>query len=638
MLTKDIKYGTPLHDSIKTAIKDRRDYSKKKMQDLHNQWNRAEDSMKAYIKPREIDLLRKAGKDYEGQVDFVSLEIPYIYAIIMTAHTYFTSVMLARNPVYQFTARHGETQDSVDAVEAVMDYQLRVGNHLPTLYNWIYDLARYSVGIVGTYWDVEEKIISKIVKQPREVLGVQLPWTEKTTMIEEKLLGYMGNKLFCVRPYDFYPDPRVPLWRFQEGEFCIRDTSEGYHSIIGTEHTFPGYYCNLDKLVSVARERAPMGEQGSSQLVLPFKPGEGGRAPGPGFFKVSDAYVKIVPKVWGLSESNRTELWCFQLAEDEVVISAKPAGAYHNMFPYAVMEGNFGSEEFAKIGLVEIIKPMTDVLTWLLNSHFYNVRRVLNNQMIIDPSRIVVKDLTKSGQRIVRLKPAAYGTKPYDAVHQLNMLDVTRQHLGDTQFIEQMIQRASGVADNVMGMAQQGGRRSATEARQQVGWSTNRLRTPVEYNSALGLSPLTQIMLSNTQQYMSQEIKVMLTGNLAPNAQRFITATPDLIAGSYDFVPVDGVQPIDRLGQANFWKELLMQMMRSPEMLQQWDVAGMIGHMMKLQGERNIDRFRIKANVMPPGVDPSVEAGRGNLVALQGGRSGGPNRPRAAAGSSGGTI
>lgn len=620
MLSIELKYGTEAHSKILDAVKDRKTFSEKKMNQFHMQWNDADDSMRAYIHERDVDKKRKDKKRFEGEVDFVTLEVPYTYAIIMTAHTYYTSVILSRTPVWQFTGRHGETQDAVMAVEAVMDYQLKSGFQLPVLYNWLYDMSRYSLGIVGCYWEREEKIVCSYSMQQKTLLGVPFGGQEKVKK-EEILPGYIGNKLFNVRPYDFYPDPRVPLWRFQDGEFAIHETSEGYHSLIASAHTNPGYYINLAELGNVMRNRVDDRSQGSSRVELPLQPGESGTAPGPGFLKITDAYIKLIPKVWGLGTSNRVEVWCFQIAENEVVISAKPLGLYHNKFPFALMEGNFGSEEFAKFGMLEIIKPLTDILTWLVNSHFYNVRRILNNQLVVDPSKVTMKDLTKPGQRVIRLKPNAMGTDVRTAVHQLTQVDVTRSHMGDVAFIEQMIQRVSSVVDNVMGMVNQSGRKTATEVRNSTGWSTSRLKTPVEYNSSLGLDPLAQMMLSNTQQLMDMDRKYAVVGNTAESAQRFLNAGPEQIAGDYDFVAVDGTLPVDRLAQANFWKELLMSMAKAPNIAMAWDINGMLAQAMKLQGERNIDRFRIQ--VAPANADLANEAKKGNVIPL-GGQSGRP--------------
>jgi hypothetical protein len=635
-----VKPSAAMQEKIKNAIIERKRFADKKMKQFHTQWNDADDSMRAYIKERDTDKKRKDKKRYDGEVDYVTLEVPYTYAIAMTAHTYYTSVLLGRTPVFQFTGRHGESQDSIMAVEAVMDYQLKNGNMVPVLYNQLYDLAKYSLGIVGNYWDEEEIIVSRYETKPTVINGVQFAGTTPT-LSQDIQKGYMGNKLFNVRPYDFYPDPRVPLWRFQEGEFVIRDTSEGYYDIISIEHQYPGYYLNLDKLPEMAKSKSGNAwTAGSSRIELPTQPGEG-NAPGPGFFKITDAYIKLIPKMWGLGDSGRVEIWCFQLVEDELLISCKPLGLYHNRFPYSLMEGNFGSDEFAKFGMVEVIRPLTDILTWLVNSHFYNVRRVLNNQLVFDPSRITVKDLTKSGQRLIRLKPSAYGTDPRLAIHQLQMYDVTRTNLQDSQYIEQMIQRASAVVDQTMGVMDPSGRRSATESRITSNGSVSRLRTPIEYNSYLAMDPLANMMIANTQQLMSMERKYRVAGNTLQNAQAFLTAGPDVIAGAYDFVPVDGTQPIDRLAQANFWKELLVQISRVPQIAMQLDLVGMIGHTMQLQGERNFDRFRIQ--VAPPGAGPSpgmvpLPQGAPNVVPGPGRLpqpSGAGGHPK---GSSGGTV
>ncbi len=227
MPLKSIKVpvGSELHARLKKAIIDRRRLSQRKMQDFTKQWSDADDSMRAYIHEKDVDKTRKHDKRYKGEVDYVTLEVPYAYAIIMTAHTYFTSVMLGRSPVWQFTGRHGESQDSIQAVEAIMDYQLKNGAMLPVMYNWIYDLCKYSLGIVGMFWEREERVIANFVDEPITVMGVTFPGTRRVRK-EEILLGYEGNKLYNVRPFDFLPDPRVPVWQFQEGEFAGRVTSE----------------------------------------------------------------------------------------------------------------------------------------------------------------------------------------------------------------------------------------------------------------------------------------------------------------------------------------------------------------------------------------------------------------------------
>ena len=150
-----------LHKKILKEVIDRRNFSARKMTDYHRRWDEQDEIVRAYVPETETTKKQRDGKRFKREFDYISLELPYSFAIIMTAHTYWSSVFLSRNPVYQFTARHGEGQDKVMAVEAIMDYQLLVGKQLPTLYNWIYDMAKYGLGIVGNYWDKEEVTLSQ---------------------------------------------------------------------------------------------------------------------------------------------------------------------------------------------------------------------------------------------------------------------------------------------------------------------------------------------------------------------------------------------------------------------------------------------------------------------------------------------
>jgi hypothetical protein len=274
-------------------------------------------------------------------------------------------------------------------------------------------------------------------------------------------------------------------------------------------------------------------------------------------------------------------------------------------------------------------------MSWLLNSHFYNVRKALNDVRVVDPSRIVMKDLTSPIERgIVRLKPEAYGTPVNQAIHQLQTPDMTQMHLRDISVMEQIIQRVTGVVDELMGLSTGPSRESATGVRTRTGFAANRLKTVAEYNSALGMTSLIGKMVSNTQQLMEMEQKFRIAGaDAMAMAKSFVDVNPQLIAGQYDYVPVDGTLPIDRLAQANFWKELVIQGSQSPVLAGQWNWGEMVAHIMRLQGEKNIERFRVQVQ-SPTAIDNALQAG--NVVPIGGAGDGRRGAP--AGGSSGGTL
>src|SRR5690606_39153717 len=143
------------------------------------------------------------------------------------------------------------------------------------------------------------------------------------------------------------------------------------------------------------------------------------------------------------------------------------------------------------------------------NTHMYNKRQVINNQFVVDPHRVVVKDLqTTTPGKIIRLKPHAYGTDVRTAISQLPVQDVTSQNYGDAQVVEQQMQRALGINDDITGRSSPTSRRSATEFRGTTSQSANRLANMAYWFSVTGWRSLAKCLIGSTQEMYTTEMKV----------------------------------------------------------------------------------------------------------------------------------
>jgi hypothetical protein len=587
----------------------------------YDKWEDAEKKFVAYVEPTEGNERRRVKRD-NGDPQFTTIEIPYSYAVLMTAHTYWSTVFLGRSPVFQYTARHGEVEESVQGIEALMDYQLNVGEMLVPLYIWLLDKAKYGLGIVCDWWEEEEIVVSSI--EERQVTYLGLPVFGKTERVRssKRVKGYAGNKIFNVRPFDWFPDPRVALIDFQRGEFCARKIDLSWNEVVKGKAS--GKYFNVDALKDKIKTKQQQDDQnygftgvrnnGTQVIERPAKNVYADKLD-QGFTTAVVMDIELVPADWDLGSSKYPEKWVFTLAADEVIIEARPHGAYHGKYPYQILEYEIDGYSLIPRSMMELLEPLNDTLTWLVNSHFHNVRKVLNDQLIVDPSRIVMKDLNDpTSGRIIRLKPEAYGTDARMAVYQLQTVDVTQSHLKDSQSVIDLIQRVTGVTDNVMGMVNAGGRKTASEVRISSSFSTNRLKTGAEYDSALGFGPLSQMMLQNTQQYYDQEKQFKIAGNML-GKQNIMMVDPEMIQGFYDFVPVDGTMPIDRFAMANVWRELMTQMAQIPPLLQTYDLGAIFAYVAKLAGAKNIDQFKIK--IVDDGVlQQKLQAG--NVIPIPG--------------------
>lgn len=612
-ISMNLKVDSDKHRGILERLRDRVQASVQALDARKTVWDRMEDNFLAYMPETDNDAIRRGLRTQSGMPQYTTITIPYSYAMMLTAHTYQTSVFFGRDPIQQVQGRHGEGQQQEQAVEALLAYQVNGGRHLPPYYIWIHDALKYGIGIIGYYWDTEMLSTPRYVMEEETFLGVKTG-KRKKKLVEQEHKGYDGTRLYNVRPQDWISDPRVTLANFQQGEFCGRYVELSRIELLEGERE--GQYINVQELLRNGADWTPR-DSGSSQMVLPGSQqyGGSGRDNDLASWKGYELYVKLIPSDWGLSSSNKTEIWVFTfLSSANVIVQAKPLGYWHGAFPFEVAENEVGGHALYNRSMLEVLQPMNDVLSWLINTHFFNVRKSLNDQFIVDPSRITMKDFSDPNPgRLLRLKPEAYGQDVRSVVSQLPVQDVTRAHLTDFNLVTDMMQRVGGVNDSLMGMVNSG-RKSATEVRASTTFGVNRMKTSSEYMSATGFGPLTQQLIQVTQQLYDDERQFRVAGNLAQLGQSYRAITPEDIAGFYDFIPVDGTMPVDRFAQVNLWQTMLAQLGPMPQVAGEYDIGRIFGFVSQLAGLKNIDQFRTQ--VVPDEV-AAAGAQSGNLVPAQ---------------------
>lgn len=630
-LTKVVPKNDPLHKKLVGMIATRIKLGLKAQTAQHEVWKNAENTTLAYVPETDLDRLRKNKRD-EGEPKYTTIKLPYSYALLMAAHTYLTSVFFARSPIHQFAGRHGETEDQVLALEALISYQVQVGEMLVAYYLWLYDALKYGLGVIEEYWEREfiQHSTITMVPDPSGVLGPDGQPVAKKKLIQVRTPGYEGMKINNISPYDFIHDPRVTVGNYQKGEFAGARKVISWATIKRREAL--GYYMNVEHLKGQAGKDF-MASGASSELERPednLTLLEADDVEHPSTLTVYELCVEIFPREWGLGDSDYPEKWMFTISGDmSTLIGVQPHGAMHGKFPYGVLESEVEPYGTYSRGIPEIAEPIQNTMDWLINTHFFNVRAALNNQFIIDPSKVVIKDAEKAGPGFVwRLRPSAYGQDIRTFVHQVPVADVTKGHVQDLQLMLGIGERVFGINDQILGALSGSGRKTATEVRTTTGFGVNRLKTITEFMSAGGFSQHATRMVQMSQQYFSAEKKFRIVGSLLadmnPNsAEAFLSVTPDSIQGFYDFVPVDGTMPVDRLAMANLWKEILMGMQSMPALLMQYDLGKMFAHVAQLGGIRNLNQFKVQLDT-PQGLMQQAQAG--NLIAAKAPR--GPANPR----------
>lgn len=626
MPTLKIKPEMPLHKKLCAMIQSRIVMAQKDQTDQHEIWRRAEERTLAYIPESEVDSVRRNRRETEGKPSYTTIQLPYSYALLMSAHTYWTSVFFGRSPIHQYAGRHGESEMQVQAIEALIDYQVEVGRILGPYYIWFYDAGKYGCGILGEYWDVEKIAYGQLAEMENPDRPGEMALFQATVELE----GYAGNKVYNVNPFDFWRDPRVTLKNFQDGEFCFCLKRMIWNDVV--RRVAGGYYMNSEHLKNHATQAKQT--DNSSQLKRPnwftatlnsdWDDGKGTNADAkhPAALFAYEFYVDLVPKEWGVGTESFPQKWCFTITENfGLIIGASPLGLMHAKFPFEIMEAEVEGYSQVARGIPEIVGPIQNTMDWLINSHFYNVRASLNNQFIVDPSKLVLKDV-ESGQPgfIWRLRPEAFGTDIRSIFTQVPVTDVTRTNMTDLQQMFGLGERTLGINDQIMGVLNTGGRKTATEIRTAAGFGTNRLKTNTEYMSAMGFSRHSAKMVQNSQQFYDQTKKMRIVGDLAVAAgPNFMNVTPDMIMGFFNFSPVDGALPIDRTAQANLWKDMMSNLrMMPPQVAMGFDWVKIFTWVGSLAGLKNINQFKVQ--LVPDGsMGQQVQAG--NVIPM-------PTQPR----------
>lgn len=611
----EIDKASDLHKKLIKRIDSRVKLGTREQQKQHETWRRAENSTLAYIPESEADGVRKAARQNSGEMRYTTIQIPYSYAVLMSAHTYWTSVFFARSPVHQYSGRHGEGEMQVQAMEALIGYQVEVGGAVGPYYIWLYDSGKYGSAILGTYWCREKLHFGQLVEMQNTDGSMAVYQTT------EEIMGYTGNKVFNVSPWDFIHDPRVPFKNFQSGEFCATRCRLGWHQIVARRDI--GYY---NKNIDLLKDHVGVDKsanQSNSALDRPMFSAsiyedetEDSKHPAGAIFW--EFYVELIPREWGVGETSYPQKWCFTITEDlGLIVGATPLGQVHCKFPFDVLEAEVEGYGTYTRGLPEILEPVQNTIDWLVNTHFFNVRQTLNNQFIVDPSKLVIKDVQKGGPGFIwRLRPEAYGTDLDKIFKQVPVTDVTRAHMADFQSMMGLGERITGVNDQIMGALNSGSnRKTATEVRTTTSFGVNRQKTITEYMSATGMAPHAQKLVQNSQQFYDATAKLRRVGSFAKDAgEQFLNVAPEDISGFYDLVPVDGALPVDRMAQANLWKEIMAGIRNMPPQVgMEYDWSRIFAWVANLGGIRNIQQFRVQ--VVPDG-QLQQQAEMGNVIPM----------------------
>ena len=610
------------HAWVLSQLTKRIRYSEERMSRFYDRWRINEIAMQAYVALPEFDrILKEIQESRSAPAVPVAINVPFTWATINTITTYLLHMFGGRKPIFDVSSYRGEQVKRAQNMEMLLQYNADFVKFIRALYFFLMDGETYGVGVMRTMWRIDQKKRMIQVPAPAEVQAIassmgrgQLP----TTPQQQTYISFEGNTVDNIDPFMFFPDPRVPMYEVNsKGEYVFWRAFDGRHILMREQAN--GRLKWVERAPTTTGTRGAAGgssNRGMRSLGDPHPGTDRANTSIAPNYQVDQGTIEIIPSEWGLGSGTTPEKWLFTILNEGQIVQAGPLDMNHDQHPVVVVEPNSLGYAFGQLGTADMLGPMQNMMSWFMNSHIYNVRTSLNNMFVVDPTKVEMQDFqSPEPGKIIRLKNTAFGMPdPAKAVMQLPVQDITRAHLQDFNMFGKLATDLTGASDNVRGLQDSGGRKTATEVRTAADAGTSRLAAKGKLYSAMALTGLAEQQTSNYQQYLTQDFELQILG--AQGQAASVRIDPDSIAGDFFFPVSDGTLPVDKVGLLDVWKEIFQAVLTDPtgELRQNFSVIELFTYLCQLGGASNIQSF--KMNVAPDAAGASA-IGAGNALPMQ---------------------
>jgi len=614
-----LKPGSEFHGKLITMLLEYSDMSQSHMSSRYPEWDAINNTLTAYIPADDVTSIRKS-------TGTSPLIVPVSYAQLQTLLTYMMSYFM-NDPIFKYAPVGGDAHDRIG--NALLEHNV----HLQTkkakmglnFHTFFRDSYSTGFGVMVPVWDVKKQLVIRTrQKKDPGLFSFGRPTTEE---YEDERIIYEGNKLYNVDPYTFFPDPNVSISNIQDAEYYSYLERTSYLALqrMEDQEDDPSeslfnvkYLRDIDgkSKYFYSSSRTKEKTDTSSQLA---------NTDSDTMVKIMDVmhyFVDLIPSEIGLSSSNDVATWLFSVGGDQIIIDAHEVTFEHGLKPIVTGSPDMDGYSISPTSRLEMMFPLQDTMDWLFTSHIANVKKALNDVMVVDPKKVYLQDLMnpKPG-KLIRLKKSAWGEGVDKAIQQLKVTDVTGSHMRDTAVITDMIKQASAASDVASGNVERTGERvSATEASNAFQSSVGRIQKDAMLFSLQAFDDLGLMLGANTIQFMSGSYRQQLTGDWAEIYAREMGG--DTVARynqeSLDIHFDSSVNDTNRLlsqGSIDAWNTLYGNLLSNPEVAQGFDMSKIFMHLARSMGANNVHEFIKNTQVqVQPNQQVADQAQAGNIV------------------------
>jgi len=618
----DLKPDSDFHIALRNKIWSRARESRNEISKRCPDWREIDRKMTTYIPLKDKEkVLQK--KDTSKPVSIV---FPYSYSMLEALLTYLTMAFF-QDPMFQYEGV--EDDDTIGAMLLELVIRLHcIKTKVPlALHTVLRDSLCYGVGIGIPGW--VQQYGRKPIRSTIETMSDLGRQTTNDVQFVESLL-FEGNDLSNIDPYMWLPDPSVSSDKIQEGEFFGWVDRDNLMNMLSEESQPNSNLFNVKYLHARKDKKSTLANDQSDRETR-----HGGATDVRRGMHMSTnpvdtikMYINLIPREWKLGTSEYPEKWFFALAADDVIVQCEKANHHHGMYPVAVASPEFDGYSITPIGRMEVLYGLQHTLDFLFNSHVANVRKAINDMLVVDPYLVNINDLKDPEPgKLIRLRRPAWGRGVDKVVQQLGVTDITRANIADSAYITQWMDRISGADQSMQGALRTGGPERLTKGEFQGtrGSAISRLQRIAMIIGMQFMQDIGGMFAVHTQQYLSEDTFVRITGRYRDQlAKQFgktqgsIPVSPYDLSVGYDFIPRDGSIPGGNFSEA--WLQMFQVIGTNPELMANFDIVRIFMYIAQQLGAKNVEDFRknvgqVQTQTLP---DETVEreAQAGNLIPI----------------------
>lgn len=575
-------------------------------------------ALSGWMNKSDDDKARDRKQAETGEPQAKTMNLPLSFIHIDDMMTYYAETFAPSRGMFYQTGQPQE-QDEAGQIIVKMNNDAIYAGFFREVLKGIYPALKYNKGGFRVEWGSDEGPKIESDGQGQTNVGTEVKWS--------------GNRLKALDNYNLLIDPSVPIQDLhKDGEFAAYAEVRSHYWLKHRASRGVFHNCNeaFESSTGIATCEFYKSPPAEAQLASDNSTGTDwvsilSEAPGftkQGGFELVHIYIRLNPTEFGLisgnktaqSSRNRYEIWRFTVLNGEWVIAASWANNAHGHIPYYIGSVNDDSMGVSQKSPAEILGPLQDFASFLMNLHVHASRSAVWGLTVYDPT-MVDFDSIRPGETSARIpvKPAGYGKDLKNHIWQQNAQLDTKQTLSDleglmgiinqffpTQALPSQIASIDRAVQSQVAAVQHGAnRRQQKTARLLDDSIFSKVRYSMYYNILQYMPEESQITDFYSGKPVTIDLKSMRNTNMP-------------------FVIGQGLKAIDRQMVAGMMQNIIFALIQAPQAAQNIDLLALIDYWTSmLDIDIDMKQFRIQAPVAPggegamPGADPAAGAAEG---------------------------